>query len=317
MAAVNEDAVNSALLWDRRTLHHSLQNCVLHAIGLCTRSLAGCKIKRIVLVGTVAFSLPAVGAASAEIKPVLSTSSTDHEAEVKMLQQVLNERVAPSPRLTVDGVFGPATKAAVIKFQSANQLEADGVVGTQTWSALYSLTVNKNVTLSVHGLKVLRAILDSAKLKSATVTSGVRNPQDQARVMYENLVALGVAHQKALYGPYGDAVIEVYAANRAKDKPVVIALMKAKIDQLGPANVSKHCSDTHDVFDVAPSSIRDNARFEAALAKALKEKLITDFIGPPGDPAYHIESPKPKADGGEKMGKKQQLSSMLDPSWIN
>ncbi|WP_413166768.1 peptidoglycan-binding domain-containing protein [Capilliphycus salinus ALCB114379] len=40
-------------------------------------------------------------------------------------------------RLVVDGIFGPATEAAVKRYQSNNRLTVDGIVGPQTWSALF------------------------------------------------------------------------------------------------------------------------------------------------------------------------------------
>jgi len=38
--------------------------------------------------------------------------------------------------VAADGIYGPATKDAVIRFQRSKGLTADGVVGAQTWAAL-------------------------------------------------------------------------------------------------------------------------------------------------------------------------------------
>lgn len=37
---------------------------------------------------------------------------------------------------SIDGIFGAKTKAAIIKFQRANSLSADGIVGCNTWRRL-------------------------------------------------------------------------------------------------------------------------------------------------------------------------------------
>ena len=55
----------------------------------------------------------------------------------------LQIRVAGWPGLgghiALDGQFGPATRAAVQRFQSAYGLSADGVAGSQTYSKIYAL----------------------------------------------------------------------------------------------------------------------------------------------------------------------------------
>lgn len=63
--------------------------------------------------------------------PTLSNGSSG--SSVSRVQTLLN---ANGAKLTVDGQFGSLTKAAVKKFQSANGITANGVVGTSTWKAL-------------------------------------------------------------------------------------------------------------------------------------------------------------------------------------
>jgi hypothetical protein len=46
---------------------------------------------------------------------------------------------------TIDGIFGTGTKAALIRFQKANGLSADGVAGCSTWEKLTSKAVGAGI----------------------------------------------------------------------------------------------------------------------------------------------------------------------------
>jgi hypothetical protein len=53
---------------------------------------------------------------------------------VSEIQRILNRKT--NAGLVVDGIFGSGTKAAVMSFQQANGLSADGAVGPLTWAKL-------------------------------------------------------------------------------------------------------------------------------------------------------------------------------------
>lgn len=155
------------------------------------------------------------------------------------------------------------------------------------------MTVTNNGTgVSASAIQVLKEIVASVGETSATITSGKRTPAEQAAAMYTNLENTSVADQKALYGPNGDLVVDVYVAGKAatpaKDAATIKSEMTTKINELGPSNVSKHCSDT-DVIDVAPSSITNDNLFQG---KAEAHASVTKYLGPnttPSDPAPHLE----------------------------
>jgi murein L,D-transpeptidase YcbB/YkuD len=95
-------------------------------------------------------AVPATGlsqastAAALQAWPVLKEGSNSAwpRVTVRSLQYLLN---AHGAKLTVDGVLGPKTKAAVVAFQRAHGLTGSGVVGAPTWRALL-ITVHQGST---------------------------------------------------------------------------------------------------------------------------------------------------------------------------
>jgi peptidoglycan hydrolase-like protein with peptidoglycan-binding domain len=63
--------------------------------------------------------------------PVGQNGSQGHP--IRTLQFLLR---AHGHNLTVDGMFGPATEAAVKAFQTSKGMTADGIMSAQTWSTL-------------------------------------------------------------------------------------------------------------------------------------------------------------------------------------
>jgi peptidoglycan hydrolase-like protein with peptidoglycan-binding domain len=63
--------------------------------------------------------------------PVVQNGNQGHP--IRALQFLLR---AHGHNLAVDGMFGPATEAAVKAFQTGKGMTADGIVTPQTWSAL-------------------------------------------------------------------------------------------------------------------------------------------------------------------------------------
>lgn len=161
----------------------------------------------------------------------------------------------------------------------------------------FASTANQDV-VSSHTKTVLFGILTVAKLNSCFVTSTSRTPADQARIMFDNIMAHGVAAQKALYAAAGDEVIDefVKARKAGKNAAGIKAAMEAKIIAIGPGKVSHHCADPAklNVIDVAPLSIGDKPAFEKAVHSALTKGTLSRFLEPGGgDPAYHLEIPQP------------------------
>ncbi len=65
-------------------------------------------------------------------------------AEVVRLQRLLQ---ANHYEISEHGIFDESTHETVCRFQEANELEVDGIVGDQTWNALERMEFGKSMTL--------------------------------------------------------------------------------------------------------------------------------------------------------------------------
>ena len=72
--------------------------------------------------------------------------------------RLLSAYYSEQPTVTVDGVFGQATRAAVIAWQQRTGLTADGIVGRVTWQSLYTTATTLAASGSLATARVIPAL---------------------------------------------------------------------------------------------------------------------------------------------------------------
>jgi len=99
--------------------------------------------KAVALTGTD--NEPLIVSIQQDKQPTLKDLKTGDSGQlVQHLQQTLNARLKPAPRLLIDGSFGPKTATAVKQFQEMKELTVTGKVDTATWKALGPLVLESN-----------------------------------------------------------------------------------------------------------------------------------------------------------------------------
>ncbi|MFD1830071.1 D-Ala-D-Ala carboxypeptidase family metallohydrolase [Streptomyces desertarenae] len=186
--------------------------------------------------GIIRFALSVVMVAAAALVGTVTTAGTAHADECYTWNRTLSQgmsgsdvaelqvRVSGYPGyggvLAIDGSYGPATAAAVKRFQAAYGLSADGVAGPQTFSKIYALqdadctpahfsyselnqcnstwsggavsaaTAKRNALISMWKLEAMRHALGDAPIR---VTSGFRSYSCNSAVG-------GASNSRHLYG---------------------------------------------------------------------------------------------------------------------
>ncbi|MFM2057873.1 MAG: hypothetical protein RLY71_2258 [Pseudomonadota bacterium] len=148
---------------------------------------------------------------------------------------------------------------------------------------------------------VLKEILAAAGLTSARITDVTRTFDEQAQTIVNYYKQHGEVAAKRLYGNGPGGVAVAIFEKESKTSPM-FQVLKKMADSMreairkerlsGGQRHLMHTSDTHYVFDIAPSSIASSPSF---IREASKHPKVSRFLHPasvPPDKAYHLEIPK-------------------------
>lgn len=180
--------------------------------------------------------------------------------------------------------------------------EANNAASVADVQVRFSSTARQLV--SPQNIALLKGFLREAGQARAVITSTLRLPSDQARVMFDNLFN----NTSPRYAAPGQQVVNVYRLmTRGLTRPQIASqrvaiqnAMEAKILEVGPTRVSNHCNTeagyaAYQVFDVGPGasgfSASSRRLFVSAVARAKAAGRVREFLHPgnSNDPAFHFE----------------------------
>ena len=213
---------------------------------------------------------------------------------VRAVQRQLNARTSS---LAVDGVFGPQTALAVRRFQQANGLLIDGIVGPNTWYGLVTVplvgpTIRKNIA------KVPQA--ERNKLRDAILQLDARTYPD------------GVS--------FWDKQDQIHQATHVHGGPAFIPWhrelvnrFEALLKQIDPT-VALHYWD----WQTDPRSSPDGAGGTVNLFTAGENGFMGSASGRAGAPLDGFDNggnfPGSRDDTGDPAGPPREIRRNLDPA---
>jgi hypothetical protein len=142
----------------------------------------------------------------------------------------------------------------------------------------------------------IQALEYKAGYQNTVVTSFLRTPYDQARIMYENYSRTGAQEQLDIYGPNGDRVIESFISNRNLPSQQIINRAATLIEDMAKNGqyVSNHLTIRQRdqgllVFDIGLGSVENLEQLKQQAIAAGATKVLIE------NGALHIEIPKQRA----------------------
>ena len=151
--------------------------------------------------------------------------------DVRQLQTLLNAKGA---NLTVDGQFGPKTEAALMSFQAANGIAADGIAADSTWTALLPpagpTAVEDSATIS-GGLEFLPLKTGATGDKVTQLQQGLANSgfQVAASGTYDAATFDAVKQYQSAFGLSVDGIAGPQTWGRITNVESFIAIAKSKL----------------------------------------------------------------------------------------
>ena len=126
--------------------------------------------------------------------------------QVQFWLNTLSQFNSALPSLTVDGVYGSGTAAAVRIFQREAGLTADGVVGQATWNALYAAWRSAEEDLNQNGASAY----PGTALRRGDRGSSVKLVQFWLRIAADNYSALAAVTVDGVFGAATEAAVTAF-----------------------------------------------------------------------------------------------------------
>lgn len=126
--------------------------------------------------------------------------------QVQFWLNTLSQFNSALPSLTVDGVYGSGTAAAVRIFQREAGLTADGVVGQATWNALYNAWRSAEEDLNQNGASAYPGTAPAPGRRG----SNVKLVQFWLRIAADNYSALAAVTVDGVFGAATEAAVTAF-----------------------------------------------------------------------------------------------------------